>query len=192
MIAGTAPLTIADARATAPGTAVTVEGFVTWQEQWSGGPVYFLQDATGGISTFHSGAPALQRGDRIRITGDLGAFRGETQISPVTGLTVLGQEAIPAPRVVTGSEINAGQFQGELVAIDGTVVSVTVFSFDNHRVELTDGDGTTFYVYVDSRTGIASTDWTSGASVSLTGVLGTDDRDTPAARLEPRDPSDIQ
>ncbi len=45
---------------------------------------------------------------------------------------------------------------------------------------------------MDSRNGVASADWTVGAAVTLTGVLGTDDRNTPAARLEIRDSQDIQ
>ena len=105
---------------------------------------------------------------------------------------MIGQEALPAPRSVTGAEINAGQFQGELASIGGTVDSVQVFSFDNHMVFLTDGNGDTFTAYVDSRNGIASTDWTVGQMMTLIGVLATDDRDTLAERLELRDPSDIQ
>jgi uncharacterized protein YdeI (BOF family) len=191
MIAGPAPSTILDARAQAAGTSVTVEGVVTWQQQWDA-RVYYFQDATGGVSTFDSAEPALQRGDRIRITGDVGAFRSEVQLSPVTALTVLGQEAVPAPRAVTGAEINAGQYQGELVTASGTVDSLQVFSFDNHLVWLTDGESTVFTAYIDSRNGVASADWTTGVSVTLTGILAIDDRNTPAARLEPRDPSDIQ
>jgi predicted extracellular nuclease len=172
---------------------VTVEGVVTWQEQWSSGRVYFLQDGTAGISTFHSGAPALNRGDRIRITGDVGAFAGEAQLSPITALTVLGQEAIPSPRAVTGAQINAGEYQGELATVGGTVDSVVVINdFDTHIVWLTDDASTVFTAYVDNRTGVASAFWTLGSSVTLTGVLGTNDNGSPAARIEPRDPDDIQ
>ncbi len=191
VIAGPAPSTIADARAQATGTSVTVEGVVTWQQEWDT-RVYYLQDATGGISTFDGAGPTLQRGDRIRITGDVGAFRSEVQLSPITALINLGAEALPAPRPITGAEINAGQYQGELVTVAGTVDSLQVFSFDNHTVWLTDGASTVFTAYIDSRNGVASADWTLGSSVTLTGVLAIDDRNTPAARIEPRDPSDIQ
>jgi hypothetical protein len=192
VVSGTAPTSIADARAATAGTTVTVEGVVTWQQQWDS-RVYFLQDGTAGISTFHSGGPDLNRGDRIRITGDVGAFAGETQLSPITALAVLGQEAIPSPRAVTGAEINAGEYQGELATVGGTVDSVVVINgFDTHIVWLTDDASTVFTAYVDNRTDIASADWTPATLVTLTGVLGTNDSGSPAARIEPRDPNDIQ
>ncbi len=189
-VLGGSTVTISDAR-TQSGSTVTVEGVVTWQQNWDE-RVYFLQDATGGISTFHSGAPTLARGDRIRVVGTVGAFRSEVQLSPVNAISILGNEPVPAARTVTGADINGGLFQGELVTIGGTVDSVQVFSFDNHMVWLSDGAGTDFTTYVDSRNGVASTDWTIGAAVTLFGVLGTDDRNTPAARLEIRDSQDIQ
>jgi hypothetical protein len=93
---------------------------------------------------------------------------------------------------VTAAEINAGMFQGELVMVTGaTVVDVTVLSFGNQRVELTDGSAGTFFVFADSRTGVLDTAWNVGEVYTVLGVLGTDDRDTPAPRLEVRQPSDV-
>ncbi|MFQ5703623.1 MAG: SdrD B-like domain-containing protein [Gemmatimonadales bacterium] len=174
------------------GQVVAVQGVVTWQQPWDS-RVYFFQDGTAGLSAFdgNSVAGTLQRGDRILVVGTAGAFRGETQVSSVTDVIALGSESVPAPRSVTGAQVNAGSFQGELVSVSGTVDSVQVFSFDNHMVFLTDGSGTTFTVFVDSRNGRASADWTVGASVTVTGVLGTDDRNALAARIELRDPQDV-
>jgi len=109
----------------------------------------------------------------------------------VTAVTVLGQEAVPAAREVTGAEINAGSFQGELVTITAMVDSVLVLSFDNQRVFFTDDDGTVFNAYVDSRNGVASTTWTEGIAATVRGVLATDDRQGLPYQLEPRDDTDI-
>ncbi|MDH3458835.1 MAG: hypothetical protein OER90_18495 [Gemmatimonadota bacterium] len=188
-VLGGSTVDIATAR-TQSGATVTVEGVVTWQQNWDS-RVYFLQDATGGISTFHSGAPTLARGDRIRVVGTVGAFRGEVQIS-TDAVSILGNEAVPTARTVTGVDINGGLYQGELVTIGGTVDSLFTDGFDNQTVWLSDAADTDFVTYVDSRNGVASTAWTLGASVTLFGVLGTDDRNTPAARLEIRDIQDIQ
>ena len=175
------------------GLVVAVQGVVTWQQPWDLRSYYF-QDGTGGITTFdgNSVAGTLQRGDRILVVGTAGAFRGETQVSSITDVVALGSESVPAPRTVTGAEVNAGNFQGELVSASGTVDSVQVFSFDNHMVFLTDGAGTIFTVFVDSRNGRSSADWTVGASVTVRGVLATDDRNTLGPRIELRDPQDVQ
>ena len=197
VVLGGSVIDIADAR-TMDGEAVTVEGVVTWAVPFNS-PMreVFLQDATAGISLFDFdleaiAGVALQEGDRIRVRGTVGSFRSEVQLGSATSVSVLGNEAVPAPREVTAAEINAGMFQGELVMVTGaTVVDVTVLSFGNQRVELTDASAGTFYVYGDSRTGVMDTDWTVGEVYTVTGVLGTDDRDTPAPRLEVRQTSDV-
>ncbi len=168
--------TIAEARSQGSGS-VTVEGVVTWQTQWDD-RIYFLQDGTAGISTFHeNGAIPLSEGGRIRITGQVGSYRGELQINTITEIIVLGQEAVPAARVVTGAEINAGGFQGELAEVEGTVQEIQVLSYDNQRVTVRDSAGVDFPVYVDARTGMVTGDWPAvGTTVKVVGVLGTDDR----------------
>ena len=197
VVLGGSVIDIADAR-TMDGETVTVEGVVTWAVPFNS-PMreVFLQDGTAGISLFDFDLEAiagvvLQEGDRIRVRGTVGSFRSEVQLGNATLVSVLGNEAVPAAREVTAAEINAGMFQGELVMVTGaTVVDVTVLSFGNQRVELTDGSAGTFYVYGDSRTGVVDTDWNVGEVYTVTGVLGTDDRDTPAPRLEVRQPSDV-
>ena len=190
LVVGTAgQLSIAEARAM-DGATVIVEGVVTWQTEWDG-RIYFFQDATAGISTFHSGAPDLNEGDRIRVTGEVSSFRGETQIGSITDLTVLGNEAVPTPRMVTGDQINSGLFQGELVSASGTLLTVTELGFGTQSVTVQDAGGTSFVVYVDNRTGMSAADWPAlGSMVRVMGVLATDNRNEPA-RLETRRPGDV-
>lgn len=192
MVLGGSSVDIADAR-TMSGDDVTVEGVVTWQQQWDS-RVYYFQDATGGITTFDFGNIPLARGDVIRVRGTVGAFRGEIQLSPVSSRAIVSPGTSPAARAVTAPEIMGGLFQGELVTITGTVDSMTVDGFDNASVYLSDGNGDDFLVFTDSRTGVASTVWTVGNSYTVSGVLTTDDRfvpAVPAARLETRDAADI-
>ncbi len=188
---GNLVITVAEARNAADGDAVGVEGVVTWYDPSVDSRVYFLQDATGGISVFDFNRPTLQIGDNIRISGTRGTFRGEVQISPVSSLEVLGVSGEPATTFATAADINAGSFQGQLVEIDGTVVSVTADFFDNARVELTDGAGGTFAAESDSRTGVVSADWVVGQLHTVIGVLGSDDGDALQYRLEVRGIADL-
>lgn len=194
VVLGGSSVTMAAARGM-DGQVVTVEGILTWQQEFQTRLEAYIQDGTAGMALFDFGVDptGLLRGDRIRIRGEVGAFRGEVQIGSVEVLSVVGNEAVPAARSVTAAEINAPMFEAELVTINGTVDSVNVLSFGNQDVFLTDGDGDTFLVFVDARTGITDATWTVGVAYDVTGVLTFDDRNTDLpARLEPRDPGDVQ
>jgi hypothetical protein len=186
---------IADAR-TMPGATVRVEGVVTWAPSFDT-RVIFFQDGTGGVSVFDSNLDDLagaapQMGDRVRIRGVVGAFAGELQLGSLGSAAILGNEAVPAPRLVTADEINAGMFQGELVTVEGaTVTAVENPSFDNQLVTLTDGNGDSFSVFGDDRTGVSLADWTVGEVYTVIGVLGTDTNQTLPERIEVRQPSDV-
>jgi DNA/RNA endonuclease YhcR with UshA esterase domain len=186
---------MAEARSMPVGTEVTVEGVITWQTPWDE-RVYFFQDGTGGLSTFHSGAPSLLIGDRVTVTGDVAAFRGEIQLGNISDILVMTPGTAPTPRVVSGAQVNGGLFQGELVQATGTLMEVLPLSFDNQRVTIRDRFGTDFTVYVDSRNGMMPGDWpTLGSMVRVTGVLGTDDRNQDEGRgprIENRSAADVE
>jgi DNA/RNA endonuclease YhcR with UshA esterase domain len=185
---------MAEARGLPPGTMVTVEGVVSWQTPWDT-RTYFLQDATGGLSTFHAGAPDLQIGDRVTVTGEVAAFRGEIQLGNISDIQMGTASGPPVPRAVSGAQINGGLFQGELVEATGTLVDVLTLAFNNQRVTIREGVGTDFTVYVDSRNGMMAADWPAlGSTVRVVGVLGTDDRDQDEGRgprIENRNASDV-
>ncbi len=185
---------MAEARNLPIGTAVTVQGTVTWQTPWDT-RVYFFQDATGGMSTFHSGAPDLAVGDVVTLSGEVAAFRGELQIGGVTGVDVVTGGPEPTPRSVTGAQVAAGFFQGELVQASGTLLEVQVLSFGNQRVTIRDALGSEFAVFVDSRNGMEADAWPEvGTAVQVRGVLGFDNRDQPEGmgpRIETRSVDDL-
>jgi DNA/RNA endonuclease YhcR with UshA esterase domain len=190
VVAGGTTISIAAARGMS-GETVVIQGVVTWQDPVIGDRVFFFQDATAGISAFFSAAPSMNRGDLIQIQGEIGAFRGETQISP-DNLIVLGTGAVPSPRGISAADINAGVAQGELVTVTGTLQSVTEVSFGNQDVVVRDAAGTDLNIFVDSRNGVVAGDWPAlSSTVRVTGVLGTDDRNTPGPRIELRDINDI-
>jgi uncharacterized protein YdeI (BOF family) len=192
---GGATTSIADARQN-PGATVVVQGVITWVPSFDD-RVIFFQDATGGISVFDFGlsdfAPegGFTAGHLIRMVATVGAFAGETQLGSVDDVDVLGTVAVPSPLGTTGARMNAGENQGELVTLSGTVDNIDVLSFGNQLVTLTDDAGTSFNVYADSRTGVEEGDWTVGSRFRVTGVLGANDDNTPAARVEVRGDDDV-
>jgi DNA/RNA endonuclease YhcR with UshA esterase domain len=166
---------------------VTVEGVVGVGPGPYGSSVFYFQDATAGIAVFMSGAPPLSPGDMILVTGQRSSFSNELQLGNTT-VSVRGSSDPPTPRVVTGAEINAGQFQGEVASLAGyTVTGIEVLSFDNHVLTGTAG-GETVTVFVDSRSGIGSADWTVDSAYDLVGILRTSGD---SFRLSPRGPADV-
>jgi DNA/RNA endonuclease YhcR with UshA esterase domain len=167
-------LDIADARTLSSGTPVTVEGVVTApQNTWNPREV-MVQDATGGILVFvRSGqSPALELGDRVRVSGTIGFFSGNIQITGNPTVEFMGVEAPPEPRRITGEEMLARTYEGQLVTLSRvTVDSIEVLTFDNHDVFVTAEDGSKVIIRVDSRSGIASVDWTVGVTYQVTGAL---------------------
>lgn len=197
---GNLVVTIAEARAAASGEIVAVRGVVTWQPSYSIRDI-FIQDETGGIALFQlsAGAQTVTAGDTILVVGTRGAFRGETQLSNISTLIVGGRGPVPAPRSVTADEVNAGQFQGQLVSlISGQVVDVDTLSFGNQMVLLRTATGDSVAVYADSRTGVTAGTWVLGTRYDVTGVLGTDNAvsgttldATYPHRIEVRSPADV-
>ena len=182
-------ISIAEARSMF-GETVTVEGVVTRVPSWDD-RVAFIQDGSAGIGLFSFNLPEVAPGDRVRVTGDVGAFGGELQIGP-DDLTVLEQVPIPDPIDVTGAQVNAGLFQGEFVRISGTAVSVDVVnSFGTQEVMVQDAAGVAVRVRVDNRTGLTEGDWTVGGAVTVLGVLGFFDGNDPGAQLEVMNSNDV-
>lgn len=167
-------LPIAEARALSSGTPVTVEGVVTApQNTWNPREV-MVQDATGGILVFVQAgqSPALRLGDRVRVSGTIGFFSGNIQITGNPSVEFLGVEAPPAPRRITGEEMLARTYEGELVTLSRvTVDSIDVQNFDNHDVFVTADDGSELQIRGDSRSGIGSADWSVGTTYQVTGAL---------------------
>ncbi|MFO7895020.1 MAG: SdrD B-like domain-containing protein [Longimicrobiales bacterium] len=180
--------TIAEARAADLGSSAEVSGVITVDVGNFGNETY-LQDGEAAI-TVYPGNDALVEGDSVTISGTLEAYSGNLQIRADSTLTVvLGTGTVPSPVTLTGTEVNAGSNPAELVTLSSfTVETVETFNYDNHLVTGAAADGDTVQVYVDSRSGIASGDWTVGTTYSVTGVMNYRDPDW---RIKPRKPADV-
>ncbi len=178
-------MTVTEARAAALGTLVEVSGVVTVDSTHFGGTNY-IQDSEAGISIYWAGANVA--GDQVTVIGELAEYQGNLQIA-VDSIATTGTAAVPAPVVVTGAQVAAGENPGEVVTVEAfTVTTIEVLSYDNHIVTGTDAAGDTVMVYVDSRNGMASSDWTVGTEYSVTGIMG---HRTAGWFVWPRKPADV-
>ncbi len=136
------PISIAEARATAEGTPVTISGVLTVTDSFNG-PA-FVQDATGGIAVFdelvHANI-ALKVGDSITLTGLRAAFNDQVQISGVVEVINNGAPQNPiVAQQVTLAEL--GNHPGELVkVVNTTFPNPGDLLFGNSNFTLTDASG---------------------------------------------------
>lgn len=189
--------TVAEARASALGSTVLVEGVVTASQGTYRDDNVYIQDATGGILLFRVPTTLnLALGDSIQVIGVLDAFSGELEIVPPAGasdltITVLGTGTVPDPQTVTVPELNSGAFDGELVTInDVEVVSVTPISGGfNALVTVQDAGGVQHTLFIDGDTGIDyATTFVVGSRYNITGVVGVNSGNP---QLKPRSDADI-
>lgn len=127
------PVPVAEARALGNGEPVAVEAVITRRA----GDNTYVQDASGAggasglVIRQSSGAfrEALEAGDvgpgdRVRFAGTKGTFNGLEQINLETYQLVEEEAGVPAPQVVTLSEIqmNGETYESELVRVNGLTI----------------------------------------------------------------------
>lgn len=192
------PLAVATVRTSPQGAVYTVSGTVTVAptsfpsgtnaEVW-------IQDATGGIAVFGPQAnyPAgLALGDRVEVTGTLGNFANQLQLASTPTTTRVGTGTPVAPRPVTGAELIARTFEGQLVAIQGfTVVSQTTPSSTtgSYNVTGTVPGGQTIVVRVSgTAVGLPAGTFAVGQTYSITGVATINNA---TVQIKPRFRADV-
>src|SRR5947209_5235303 len=110
-------ITIAAARAMSIGSVITVRGIATNGAEF-GGSQRFIQDPTGGISTYGSILSTVFRGDSIEVTGTLSSYNNLMEIT-VTSFTIISNgNVLPAPKLVTISSGFQELYEGQLVQLD--------------------------------------------------------------------------
>ncbi len=137
------PITIAEARAAAEGTPVTIAGVLTVTDSF-GGPA-FVQDSTGGIAVFDDLVQAdatLKVGDSITVTAVRAAFNDQVQLSGVVEVINNGLPNNPiTPLEITLAEI--ANHPGELVrVVNASFPNPGDLLFGNSNFTLTDASGT--------------------------------------------------
>lgn len=134
-------ISIATARTKAVGTKVTVAGRVTVANE-HGNPA-FIQDATGGIPVFDALlANSVQIGDSVIVTGPIGLFNEQKQIS---GSGIFFTEVETDPRIIEPKQIVVSEVaanEGMLVKLIGVELVNKSFVFYPQSTErIFDGTG---------------------------------------------------
>lgn len=173
--------TIADVKLADIGDTVTITGVVTTTlgefavSTSAGTGNVYVQDRTGGLQVF--GIPlaeGLVPGDSVRVTGSLGRFNGELQVTtPALAVVKLGTGTVPSPRVISGAELASRAFEGELVRVESlAIVSVGPQSTEtsSYNVTARHPDGTTFTVRVEGRTNLERTAFNVGTTYDIVGI----------------------
>jgi DNA/RNA endonuclease YhcR with UshA esterase domain len=178
-------ISIAQSKLRPVGDTVVVEGVVTAPVGIFGSATgtstnAYISDGTAGTQIF--GVPStvtLDVGDIVRVRGVTSVFSGEQQIarfssSQLLEITELGTSAPPVAIPVTGAQVAARTFEGQLVRVDSVVVvSVgTVSSSGGYNVTVRAPDGTEFVVRNDrAAVGVPVSVWSVGAVYDVTGIL---------------------
>lgn len=183
-------------------TLKTVSGIVTASNDFGANGAAFIQDNQAGIALYGSGfVSQLNKGDSVSITSKVAFFRGLTQLTFVSGeslLTVHKNTKLPAPEIVTITEVlnqnwNGSELlEGKLLRIDNvTFVESGTFS-GNVNYQITDGTNT-LAVRIDVDTDIAGNPIPTG-EFSIVGCLSQFDPSEPYSsgyQLMPRNTEDI-
>jgi hypothetical protein len=155
----------------------------------------WIQDATGGISVFAPQASyptGLVLGDRVEVTGTLGAFSGQLQLQTNPTITRVGTGTPLTPRVTTGTELAARTFEGQLVTLQSfTVVSQQAPSTTtgSYNVTGTAASGQTIVVRVNGTpVGLPGGTFVVGQTYSVTGVATINGS---TIQIKPRSRADV-
>lgn len=177
---------ISTARAQSAGTKVTVAGRITVANE-QGNPAY-LQDATGGIPVFDiSLATDVAIGDSVIVTGPIGIFNDQKQIS---GTGIFYTKIATTPRFVIPKPIalaDLAAHEGQLVTVQNVELVNKSFVFYPQSTErITDGTSSAD-LRIDGDTNIPGL-VKPQAATNITGVVG---RFRTNAQLLPRFQQDI-
>ncbi len=136
------------------GIKFTVEGVVTsnasgYDRETAFFDCIYVQDATGGINVFPVEGN-YKVGDKVRITGITSSYQGERQLDKTNGtIEKIGENQTVTPKDVTAAQINNGSVLGQLVKLEGVVVS---FEKENGLVQtimVKDSAGNVARVFID-------------------------------------------
>ena len=172
----------ANGDATTLGQTVTIQGIVHSPNFRPGGLTFPLIDANGdGINIFSSSDPIgyenVQEGDELIVTGEVGQFRGLTQIVP-TEITLLSSgNPLVTPTLV---ETLGEETESQLVTLNGlTIVDPAEWTNEGSgfNVQLTDGTNA-IQMRIDADTDIFGTEAPTEA-FNLTGIGGQFDQEEP-------------
>ena len=177
---GAVVVSIAQAKQAEVGSAVQVTGVVTVLPGTFGTQYFYIQDSSSGIQIFSSKKlfPELTVGDMVQVVGTVGTANGEIKLNTTEAdaIKVLCQEPNLPPAVVTNyNPMQAGQ----LVQVSGLVQakSGSTITLDN-----------SWELYVKRSSGIKTSQFDTGQSVTVTGIIVANND---GIRVWPRSPADL-
>jgi hypothetical protein len=190
---------ISAAEAQPAGAAVVIRGIVTAAPGQIRGGYTYLQDASGGIRVFGASLEGrgIAVGDRVEVSGIMGAFNGDLQLTSPVVRAVTPAFGTVTPRALTTGEAaaagspSANPLQGTLVRISNARVGGFGTGSNAINATVNDGSGAT---QVRIERGVAATDAAAqalmpiGRCFNVTGVLGNFNG---AAQIFPRTTADI-
>lgn len=163
---------IANARQSADGSLVTVEGVITSTPGIWGGSGFYLQDNTAGVYVFPDNNADYHIGQKVKISAIKTLYNGEVELGSIVKSTDEGEGTLPNPKVVsTVDDTN----QGQLLKLENVSVQniVKTDNYGTFEFDAVNGDTTT-RVRVDNRSGMDYYDfilkYSEGDVLDITGV----------------------
>jgi DNA/RNA endonuclease YhcR with UshA esterase domain len=185
-----AAVPIATARAGTNGQVFAVEGVVTYVPGTFNAAGWALQDTSGGIGVFDSAlVPTIDFGDTVQVIGVRGAFSGEEQLGSLSFFNNLGPGPEVTPIVTSTASIAAGNGEGWIVEIQGTISSLPACT-GNYQFLVNDGSGAVT-VFVDADTGVNVCNMGAANGEEIR-VVGFATQFNTLNEVKPRRPSDVQ
>lgn len=155
-------ISIAEARGKKTGDVAKVKGVVTFNDR---NQTLYIQDSTGAIAISNNKSKidlsSALKGKEISVEGTKDIFRNLVQLQ-ATKIEVLGNKAIPEPKILTIKELNTGNYQSQLVKIEKAIIDV-----DNKTLK--QGDATLSIYFVPSDINVKTGDVVD--TVAVVGVF---------------------
>ena len=149
---------------------VTIQGVVTVPSGVfnSSRTEVFIQDETGGMNLFnYTPITTYNLGDEVKVTGTVLAYKGFTELEPITVELIATGQPQPEPLVMTCLELyNSYDFPTNSEPNESLLIRLNGVTWDSSTYALSDDTGTAM-MYIDPDTGIP---WPEG-EFNVVGVL---------------------
>lgn len=157
----------------------------------------YLQDSTGGTQVFDFDLKTkVQAGDSLRVTGILGIYRGQAQISEPQIEIIPASRRVPQPRPLHLTAENIDSHEGDLITVTGHVLSKYSNDGGNMMDIVQDNSNLrlTLFISHDSGNPFDFNYFSQGDHIRITGLLGQFDFKKPFDefyQIYPRSQADI-
>ena len=181
---------LADIRELSQGSTVEASGIVTSTPGAWGAKGFYIQDETAGLYVFQSNHD-VKVGDKVTVSGKLGNFNQELQVTDVSGVKVLSSNnELPETLKLTPGQVTLDN-QGQLVTLEGVTIADLKPSgtFGTFEFQAVKGDES-ILVRVDNRTGLVYNDFMF-KNGDVVNVSGASSRFHDTIQVKPRGAADI-